>query len=43
MLKECNGKDVHPETICRALHEIGLHGRTGSKKPFFSEINRKRD
>lgn len=36
------GKEVHPQTIRRALKEEGYNGRVARKKPYVSEQNRKK-
>lgn len=36
------GRSVHPETIRRVIREKGYNGRVARKKPFISEINKKK-
>lgn len=36
------GKDVSAQTIRRAIHENGYNGRVARKKPFVSDVNRKK-
>ena len=35
-------KNIYTKTISNFLHEQGFYGRIGAKKPFISEINRKK-
>lgn len=41
-LREYNGNEVHAQTVRRALHERNFHGRSARKKPYISEVNRKK-
>ncbi|RWR98947.1 transposase-like protein [Dinothrombium tinctorium] len=41
-LGEHHGILVSPQTIRRRLHEQGFHGRTARKKPFISDVNKKK-
>jgi len=36
------GKEVHPMTVRRALHEANYHNRTAKRKPLISEVNKKK-
>lgn len=40
-IAQCSGKNVHPKTIIRALHENGFKSRVARKKPLISDKNRK--
>lgn len=41
-IKEDFGKDVHPKTVRRMLHEAGYNSRVARRKPLISATNRKK-
>lgn len=41
-LASCSGKTVTPQTIRNVLHNKGIRGRRPLKKPYISEVNRKK-
>ena len=41
-IKEDFGKNVHPKTVQRALHEAGYNSRVARRKPLTSFVNQKK-